>query len=197
MKKTISILAIVILLAGGLFILTGCGEKEVPTVTETYEYTARNVRVSASYPEESGYRKSEDEADIKNGTSTVDMAIVGEKVRIQFDFGNYLMVDKSFNGLKEWYKNSFKSSYKDITVNGREANYREVGVTDKENVYLAINIEDVSDTKIASNMLVLQVIVSAVNEEDSGKALFETEEVQKIIQSIKVEQIDPSKPIKE
>ena len=201
MKKSITLLLALILC---VTLFAGCnggdnsgddnnGGNKAGTVTETYEHPQRNVTVSVTYPEGT-YTLSETPFEDAKSDYT-DMVIMGDKVNIELKFQKYSQADKSFEGLKEWFGSqlSFKSSYKELTVNKREAVYREY----EDKVYMNINIEDVADTTRTDDVLNLAVAITPVNSGENAKDYFETAEVQSILNSIKVEKTDPNKPIKD
>ncbi|MCL2486206.1 MAG: DUF6273 domain-containing protein [Oscillospiraceae bacterium] len=167
------------------------GGDEANMETATYEYDARNIKVSVTYPEDK-YAKSETPREDAK-TDNNQMVIVGENVTIEFRFMFYLEVAKSFEGHKAWIQDGFKSSYQELTVNGREA----ICWEPFDMVYMTINVEDLADTTKAENVLCLRVSVVAQNEEEAAKDYFETQEIQDIINSITAERIDPDKPLED
>ena len=196
MKKIISILLIVILLAVGLFILTGCGEKEDPMVEETYEYTGRNVKVSISYPEGSSYKRLElhsEEGQEHRYEKYMEpnIQLLGDKTYIEVSFESFVHNgEKSFKVYKETIKsnNTINKDFTETTINGREAFYR----TYNDNIILSFDMTDLMEdpTDFTSSFYLRVIVMSDNKEEVTGAELFEEEEVQKIINSIKIENMN-------
>ena len=180
MKKAIALLSVMVLC---VTLFAGCGGGK--TATETYEYTNRKVKVSVSYPE-SKFTKSENPS-VDGKSSYKDIVLMSDKIQIEVGFTKYGQSDKSFAGLKEYWKNSIilKDTFKEFTVNGREA----FSLKWSKYIYIPINIEDISDTTEPMNMLHLQVAIAPVNDDVNVSDYIDTDEVQKIINSIKASKI--------
>ena len=195
MKKVILVVLIAIMFAGGLFVLTGCGEKEIPMVTITNEYTSRNVKVSIGYPEGSSYRSLDvlSEEGKENRYSSghePDIQLLSDRAYIEVNFEGFTESGKkNFAEYKDYIKNNQYSNegFTETTVNARGAFYR----TYQDNIILSIDMTDLMESPDASGAMYLKVNIMSLNmDEVTGVELFGEAEVKKIINSIKIENMD-------
>ena len=189
MKKIVSILLVAVMLIGSLFLLTGCGKEEGEGKSESagketmvYEYLGINLRVLMDYSTKSAYTKSTNLDNDKVEGTIPDEVYMGEKAKIQYNFGTYIMPNINYTEYKEYVKNEdeFKNNFKELEINGRPAFYRE----ENGNVYIVVDIVDVID------YVYLEVVISAVDKNSNGVEAYKDKSVQDVINSIRFERIE-------
>lgn len=157
MKKVLSLVLVTILLLSGLFVLTGCGEKNTGVETST---TLGDIKITAKVPgNEEGqptytFTTEKPENTIYFTGSTY---LTGEKVNIAFDYNNVLgSGSKTYSDMLNFVKaDSYTGTIKvreEVKIGGRDAirdyfNYGPSGEDGRYGYRYLINVDDIMPGK--------------------------------------------------
>ena len=174
MKKSITNILLIVLLVAGLFTLTGCNKSsklEEVKIPLEIDYLERTVSATIGYPKDKG---------IKVEDTDYSKVFSNEEKNYQLDFT--LTEDSTYEDNKEYYKDE-EEGYEEVKF----GEYTGYIVKDEYDVEGEILLEDLSDQNTYIYLsFELSAIESYVDDETVDvNSLYELEEVQTILNSIK------------